>query len=178
MKTDLLTRAAGLSFEAAKRAGSLALSATRYVADEVHKRRSSDAGGGDEPYAPPAPAPEPGEPSRPPRAAAATPPPPVPVREARPEPEPPPPEPEPEPDHVDRGAVVVGEFADTGAQDGPGAELHVEEPWDGYGELTAKEVIDQLADASAATLAVVRLYESTHRDRVTVLAAIDRQLAV
>lgn len=176
MKTDLLTRAAELSFDAAKRAGSLALSATRFVADEVHRRRSGDVGHGDEPYAPPAPvpdpAPKPGEPSRPPRAAEATPPPPA--SEAPPAPAP---APDAEPEHVDREAVVVAEFADAGAEDGPGAELHVDEPWDGYDDLTAKDVIAQLADAGAARLAVVRLYESTHRNRVTVLAEIDRRLA-
>jgi hypothetical protein len=42
--------------------------------------------------------------------------------------------------------------------------------------MHAKDVIAQLADASPATLAVVRLYESTHRDRVTVLAEVDRRL--
>jgi len=171
MKTDLLVRAAGLSLDAAKRAGSLALSATRHVADEVQKRRSRGGEHPDEPYAPPPPAPEPGEASRPPRAAAATPPAPAPVREA-----PPVPEPAQTPEHVDREAVVVAEFADAGAEDGPHAEVHVEEPWDGYGEMHAKDVVARLADAGPATLAVARLYETTHRNRLTVLAEIDRRL--
>jgi hypothetical protein len=38
-------------------------------------------------------------------------------------------------------------------------------------------VTAQLATANPATLAVVRLYESSHRSRRTVLAAVDRRLA-
>ena len=40
----------------------------------------------------------------------------------------------------------------------------------------AKDVVARLADAGPATLAVARLYETTHRNRVTVLAEIDRRL--
>ena len=80
-------------------------------------------------------------------------------------------------EHVDREAVVVAEFADEGAEDGAGAQIHVGEPWEGYGSLTAKEVNDRLAAASPESLAVARLYETAHRNRVTVLRAIDRRLA-
>jgi len=83
----------------------------------------------------------------------------------------------PEPARVDRGAAVVAEYADAGAADGAGAEVRVDEPWDGYSRLTARDVIAQLATASPATLAVVRLYESSHRKRRTVLADVDRRLA-
>jgi len=57
-----------------------------------------------------------------------------------------------------------------GAAD-PGPELHVAEPWPGYARLRAAEIIDRLASADPATSAVVRLYESTHRNRRTVLDA-------
>jgi hypothetical protein len=53
----------------------------------------------------------------------------------------------------------------------PGAEIRVEEPWKGYGAMTAPDVIDRLRVADDATKAVVRLFESTHRKRKTVLAA-------
>jgi hypothetical protein len=71
----------------------------------------------------------------------------------------------------------VAESADAGAADGAGAVIHIDEPWKGYTKLTAKDITAQLATANPAMLAVVRLYESTHRNRRTVLAAVDRRLA-
>jgi hypothetical protein len=52
----------------------------------------------------------------------------------------------------------------------------ISEPWDAYARLSAKEVVARLADATAAELAAVRLYESSHRGRNTVLTAVDREL--
>jgi hypothetical protein len=92
------------------------------------------------------------------------------------EPAPPPPEPR-EPEHVDEEVVPVAEFAEPGAEDGAGAEIEVDEPWDGYDRLTAAEVQRALADASVEALGVVRLYESTHRGRPSVLETVDQQLA-
>ena len=57
-----------------------------------------------------------------------------------------------------------------GAAD-PGAELHVDEPWPGYGRLKAPDVVDRLRASDAATKAIVRLYEQQHRKRRTVIAA-------
>jgi len=79
--------------------------------------------------------------------------------------------------HVEREAVLVAESADEQAADGAGAEVHVAEPWPGYGEMTAADIIDRLAVADAGILAVVRLYESSHSKRVTVLREADRLLA-
>ena len=55
--------------------------------------------------------------------------------------------------------------------------MHVAEPWPGYGEMTAPDINDRLATADAGMLAVVRLYESAHRKRVTVTRETDRLLA-
>ncbi len=101
-------------------------------------------------------------------------------------------EPEPDPDggasrdapapvidpqpHVDPDEELVAEFADSGAEEGAGAELRVDEPWPGYRRMTAKEITDRLAAVSAEEVAVVRLYESTHRKRRDVLRATDRAL--
>jgi hypothetical protein len=71
---------------------------------------------------------------------------------------------------------LVEAFADPGAEDGAGAAVHVEEPWEGYAHMTANEVIARLADASQEELATVTLYERVHRGRRTVLAAARRQL--
>ncbi len=78
--------------------------------------------------------------------------------------------------HVDPDEELVAEFADSGAEDGAGAELRVDEPWPNYRRMTAKEITDRLAAVSAEEIAVVRLYESTHRKRRDVLRAADRAL--
>jgi|SRR4051794_35468426 len=59
-----------------------------------------------------------------------------------------------------------------GAAD-PGAQLRVDEPWPGYGQMRAPDVVDRLRAADPATKAIVRLYEQQHRKRSTVLAATD-----
>jgi hypothetical protein len=190
---DVLPRLAEFSVGAARQAGSLALSLARTVAAPVLGRRSAhDATGWTRNYEPPTdrpvdeppPAPAPGAPRT---NGLADPPPAAPARAARPRPvQPVPapepavavaPEPDPEPAHVDREAVVVAEFADAEAADGAGAQLRVDEPWSGYDSLNAKDVVAQLATADGATLAVVRLYETSHRNRRSVLAEIDRRLA-
>jgi hypothetical protein len=90
-----------------------------------------------------------------------------------PEPEPPPPA---TPDHVSEEPELVREVAEPGAEDGAGASVTVDEPWEGYSRLTAKQVIDRLVAATPAELATVQLYESLHRNRQTVRAAAERNL--
>jgi hypothetical protein len=86
------------------------------------------------------------------------------------------PEPEPEPPaHVDDEPELVAEFAESGAGEGAGAELHVDEPWEGYRSLTAAQVNARIADAGAAELAVIQLYETTHRGRRSILEAVERR---
>jgi hypothetical protein len=52
-----------------------------------------------------------------------------------------------------------------------------EEPWDGYGELNAQEILDRLADLKADRLVILREYEANTKNRVTVLREIDMLLA-
>jgi len=174
---DNLSRAAQISLTVARRAGTLALSTARQVADMAVERRSrsrarttwtppppvSSAPASTQPReAPPAaPAPAPARAPGSEPAAAATP---APSLEVAPE-------------HVDREAVVVAESADDGAADGAGAQVRIGAPWDGYDGLTVKEVNDRLAAASPESLAVARLYETANRNRVTVIKEIDRRLA-
>jgi hypothetical protein len=80
----------------------------------------------------------------------------------------------PEP-HVDVETELVAESADPGAEEGAGAELHVDEPWDGYRKMSAADIRDRVVIADTAELAVVQLYESAHRKRRTVLEAIERR---
>jgi hypothetical protein len=96
------------------------------------------------------------------------------VRPLREEPEAAPPAPEPV--HVSEEPELVREEAEPGAEDGAGAQLTVTEPWNGYARMSARDVIARARQADAAELAAVRLYESRHRSRQTVLAAVDRQL--
>jgi hypothetical protein len=81
-----------------------------------------------------------------------------------------------EPAHVSEDAVLVDELAEPGAEEGAGPEVHVDEPWDGYESMKAKDVIARLAGSSSAELAAVALYERGHRGRHTVLAAVEREL--
>jgi hypothetical protein len=81
------------------------------------------------------------------------------------------------PDHVSADPVLVREEAETGAQDGAGAAITVQAPWEGYGQLNARDVVARLAAASTAELAAVQLYESMHRKRQSVISAVQRELA-
>src|SRR6185312_54012 len=84
--------------------------------------------------------------------------------------------PEIPPAHVSEGLRFVEAFAEPGAEEGAGASVHVREPWTGYSQMTADEVIVRLADASPEELAAVALYEGIHRGRKTVVAQARRQL--
>jgi hypothetical protein len=77
---------------------------------------------------------------------------------------------------VDDEPVPVAEFAETGAEDGAGAEVRVDAPWDGYDSMTATQIAKRLATADSGTAAAVSLYEGTHRSRVSVVAAAERRL--
>ena len=80
------------------------------------------------------------------------------------------------PDHVDEEVVLVAEVAEEGAEDGAGAELSVQEPWDAYDEMTAPQIRDRLAAADPVLAAAVNLYETTHKSRRTVIEAAERAL--
>ena len=80
------------------------------------------------------------------------------------------------PDHVDEEVVLVAEVAEEGAEDGAGAELRIDEPWQGYDRMAAVEVCDRLAAATVELAAAVELYESTRRSRRSVLEAAERAL--
>src|SRR5262245_6286667 len=70
-----------------------------------------------------------------------------------------PPAPEPVPRHVSAEPTFVESFADPGAEEGPGAAVHIEEPWTGYKQMTANDVIERLVAASSAEVAATSLYE-------------------
>lgn len=80
------------------------------------------------------------------------------------------------PDHVDEEPVLVAEAAEEGAEDGAGPELHIEPPWEGYDKMTAADIRDRLSAATATEAAAVELYESTHKNRRSVMDAAARAL--
>ncbi len=87
-----------------------------------------------------------------------------------------PPAPLTRPTHVSEEPELVETSAEPGAEDGAGATITVQEPWAGYGQMKARDVIDRARLASVAELAAIELYEARHRARQTVLAAVERQL--
>jgi len=83
-----------------------------------------------------------------------------------------------EPSHVSEEPELVEEVAEPGAEDGAGAAVHVEPPWNGYDHMKAADVIDRLAGASTAELATVQLYETQTKGRRTVLEAVEGELRI
>lgn len=79
------------------------------------------------------------------------------------------------PVHVSEQPELVEERSEPGAEDGAGAQVQVQEPWDGYEQSNAREVIARLASADSAQLAAVQLYEGGHKRRQTILAAVERE---
>ncbi|MBW2529452.1 MAG: hypothetical protein JRI23_35070 [Deltaproteobacteria bacterium] len=52
-----------------------------------------------------------------------------------------------------------------------------ESPLEGYDELSAREVVAQAAEWSPEQCAAARRYESSHKQRTTILRALDQRLA-
>jgi hypothetical protein len=75
-------------------------------------------------------------------------------------------------DHVEQEVELVAESADAEATEPPGAQLHVDEPWEGYRRMRVDEIVGRLEGQSAEVLAAVELYETTHRHRGGVLNAV------
>jgi len=80
------------------------------------------------------------------------------------------------PAHVSEEPELVAEFGEPGAEDEAGAEVEIEEPWEGYDRMKAAEIQQRLADSTDEVAAVVRLYEAAGRNRQTVLRAAERRL--
>jgi hypothetical protein len=73
--------------------------------------------------------------------------------------------------HANKGEL---ELVESEGSASPGGDLRVAEPWPGYAKLRAAEIVDRLSGADAATRAVVKLYETTHRNRRSVVEAATR----
>jgi hypothetical protein len=80
------------------------------------------------------------------------------------------------PAHVTEEPELVAESAELGAEEGAGAELHVDEPWPGYARMTAADIRDRLRAEGATAAAAVRLYEAANKGRSSVLEAATREI--
>lgn len=80
------------------------------------------------------------------------------------------------PAHVSEEPILAAEVAEPGAEDGAGAEVRVDQPWPGYAQLNAKDVVARIVAADPAELAAIQLFEAANRRRQTVLAAVEQQL--
>jgi hypothetical protein len=81
-----------------------------------------------------------------------------------------------EPTHVGEDSELVAEAAETGAEEGAGAEVAVDEPWPGYDEMTAADIEDRLLTEGPETAAAVSLYEASHKGRASILEAASRTM--
>ncbi len=57
-----------------------------------------------------------------------------------------------------------------------GAEVHVDEPWPGYGEMRAADIASRLRTEPAEVAAAVSLYEAAGKGRSSVLEAAARKV--
>ena len=83
----------------------------------------------------------------------------------------------PEAKVLDDDPILVEEFAEQGAEEPAGPEIHVDEPFAGYTLLKAADVIERLRAASAEEAAAIQLYEGTTKGRATVIRAAEMRLA-
>jgi hypothetical protein len=81
-----------------------------------------------------------------------------------------------EPVHVSEEPELVEEFAEPGAEQGAGAQPRIVEPWRGYNEMKAADIVDRMTVASREELATIELYELAGRNRKSVVAAAQRAL--
>ena len=78
--------------------------------------------------------------------------------------------------HIDEEPELVAESAETGAEDGAGAEVEVDEPWPGYDEMTAPDIEERLQVEGPEAAAAVSLYEASHKGRASILEAASRTI--
>jgi hypothetical protein len=81
-----------------------------------------------------------------------------------------------EPAHVSEEPELVAEAAESGAENGAGAEVAVDAPWPGYDEMNASDIEDRLLTEGAETAAAVSLYEASRKGRASVLEAASRTM--
>jgi WS/DGAT/MGAT family acyltransferase len=69
---------------------------------------------------------------------------------------------------------LVEEFAERGAEEPPGPEIEIAEPWHGYNRMTAAQIRERLQSVGTATAGMVEIYERAHKKRKQVIEAAER----
>ena len=77
---------------------------------------------------------------------------------------------------LDDKPVPVAEFGEAGADEDAGADVHVDEPWEGYAGMTAAQVKARLGKANRELVAAVVLYEGFGKRRSSVIDTAERRL--
>ncbi len=72
--------------------------------------------------------------------------------------------------------MLVQEFAEAGAEDGAGAQVSVDEPWEGYAQMSAADIRRRVSTETVEAAAAVQLYEVAHKGRSSVLDAAARRM--
>lgn len=78
---------------------------------------------------------------------------------------------------IDDAPVPVAAVGEEGAEEGAGAEVHVNPPWEGYDGMIAAEIRARLREADSDVLAAVVLYEGLGKRRSSVIGDAERRLA-
>jgi WS/DGAT/MGAT family acyltransferase len=71
-------------------------------------------------------------------------------------------------------AELVESSAEQGAEEPPGPEIAIAEPWEGYRRMAAADIRDRLQSADIATAGMVEIYERAHKRRKSVIEAAER----
>jgi hypothetical protein len=82
----------------------------------------------------------------------------------------------PEAKTLDDSPVPVAEFGEEGAEEEPGADVSVAEPWEGYGRMSAADIRRRLDGEDREVLAAVVLYEGFAKKRSSVIDAAEKRL--
>jgi ferritin-like metal-binding protein YciE len=75
------------------------------------------------------------------------------------------------PDRAEAARIREAEREREADPGGPGAELHVDEPWPDYDGMSATDVAARVRDEEPGVRAAVRLYEAVHERREVVMRA-------
>jgi hypothetical protein len=75
---------------------------------------------------------------------------------------------------VEVEAELVESLAERGAEEAPGPEIAIAEPWDGYRGMTAARIRERLSGVDIATAGMVEIYERANKGRKQVIEAAER----
>jgi hypothetical protein len=69
---------------------------------------------------------------------------------------------------------LVESSGERGAEDSPGPQIQIQEPWSGYERMKVPEIRERLAGASRASAGLVEMYEKANKSRAQVIDAAEK----